>query len=205
MITDIDIEKLKKIFLSKVETATQLVTSIIQWTNIIGKPTVFPPDTHTHVEADITDLQDYALKSNVLELDNTTAFTPDADYEPATKKYVDDNAGGGFFNKLDATTAPTVNDDSGEGYSVGSVWIDITNDLIYQATDVTVGSAVWKCLSSVILDDAPSDGETYGRKDGLWAQIITGGILASLVMSPSIEDDQQLTITAFISTAITWV
>lgn len=31
-----------------------------------------------------------ALKSNVLELDNVDAFTPDADYEPATKKYVDD-------------------------------------------------------------------------------------------------------------------
>ena len=41
------------------------------------------------------DLSTLALKSNVLELDNTTAFTPDADYEPATKKYVDDNAGGG--------------------------------------------------------------------------------------------------------------
>ena len=31
------------------------------------------------------------LEANVLQLDNTTAFTPDADYEPATKKYVDDN------------------------------------------------------------------------------------------------------------------
>ena len=30
-----------------------------------------------------------ALKSNVLELDNTTEFILDADYEPATKKYVD--------------------------------------------------------------------------------------------------------------------
>ena len=37
------------------------------------------------------DLSTYAEKSNVLQLDNTTAFTPDADYEPATKKYVDDN------------------------------------------------------------------------------------------------------------------
>lgn len=46
------------------------------------------------VEADITDLQDYALANNVLALDNTTPFTPDADYEPATKKYVDDNGGG---------------------------------------------------------------------------------------------------------------
>lgn len=40
------------------------------------------------------DLSAYATKANVLELDNTTPFTPDADYEPATKKYVDDNASG---------------------------------------------------------------------------------------------------------------
>lgn len=43
----------------------------------------------------LIDLSPYALKSNVLELDNTNAFTPDTDYEPATKKYVDDNLGGG--------------------------------------------------------------------------------------------------------------
>jgi hypothetical protein len=41
------------------------------------------------------DLSGLAVKTNVLELNNTSAFTPDADYEPATKKYVDDNAGGG--------------------------------------------------------------------------------------------------------------
>lgn len=44
--------------------------------------------------ADSADLSSYALKSNVLELDNTTSFTPDSDYEPATKKYVDDAGGG---------------------------------------------------------------------------------------------------------------
>lgn len=32
-----------------------------------------------------------ADKNNVLLLTNTVPFTPDADYEPATKKYVDDN------------------------------------------------------------------------------------------------------------------
>lgn len=36
-----------------------------------------------------------ADKTNVLELDNTTPFTPTSDYEPATKKYADDNAWGG--------------------------------------------------------------------------------------------------------------
>ncbi|MCK9326034.1 MAG: hypothetical protein M0P69_11140 [Bacteroidales bacterium] len=36
-------------------------------------------------------------KSAVLTKDNTDPFTPDADYEPATKKYVDDNSGGGGY------------------------------------------------------------------------------------------------------------
>jgi len=41
--------------------------------------------------SDIGDLDtNKADKSNVLELDNVDAFTPDEDYEPATKKYVDD-------------------------------------------------------------------------------------------------------------------
>lgn len=41
------------------------------------------------------------------------------------------------------TTAPTINDDSGDGYEVGDIWIDETNDKIYQATDISVGAAVW--------------------------------------------------------------
>ena len=35
-------------------------------------------------------LNGYALKSTVLELNNTVEFIPDNPYEPATKKYVDD-------------------------------------------------------------------------------------------------------------------
>lgn len=35
------------------------------------------------------------IDSNLLKLDNTTPFTPDADYEPATKKYVDDTVASG--------------------------------------------------------------------------------------------------------------
>lgn len=54
----------------------------------------------------------------------------------------------GPLNKLDATTAPTANDDSGDGYAVGSVWIDTTNDLVYQCVDATATAAVWKLLNS---------------------------------------------------------
>jgi hypothetical protein len=54
------------------------------------------------------DLSALAAKANVLELNNTTAFTPDADYEPATKKYVDDNGGGGdlWGDPVDADIIP---------------------------------------------------------------------------------------------------
>lgn len=45
--------------------------------------------------------------------------------------------------KLNATTAPGVSNDNTEGYSVGSRWIDITNDKEYVALDVSTGVAVW--------------------------------------------------------------
>ena len=46
-------------------------------------------------------------------------------------------------NKFDATAAPTVNDDTSAGYSVGSTWIDVTNDKAYNCVDATTGAAVW--------------------------------------------------------------
>lgn len=45
--------------------------------------------------------------------------------------------------KLDATQAPTVNNDVDEGYAVGSCWFDITNDKAYVCLDNTDGAAVW--------------------------------------------------------------
>ncbi|MBA7682262.1 hypothetical protein ES703_90611 [subsurface metagenome] len=45
--------------------------------------------------------------------------------------------------KLDGTQAPTVNNDVDEGYTVGSRWIDITNDKEYVCLDNTDGAAVW--------------------------------------------------------------
>jgi hypothetical protein len=46
--------------------------------------------------------------------------------------------------KYNATTAPTANDDSGDGYSVGSVWIDTTNDKQYVCLDATLNVAIWQ-------------------------------------------------------------
>jgi hypothetical protein len=51
---------------------------------------------------------------------------------------------GARLNKFNATVAPTVNEDSGDGYEVGSEWIDVTADDAYVCLDATVGAAVWK-------------------------------------------------------------
>lgn len=46
-------------------------------------------------------------------------------------------------NNDGAAAAPTVNDDSGDGYAIGSRWLDTTNDKEYVALDVTAAAAVW--------------------------------------------------------------
>ena len=55
-----------------------------------------------------------------------------------------------ILDKLDATVEPTVNDDSGEGYSVGSIWIDVTADNSYICVDSTEGAAVWNKTNSLL-------------------------------------------------------
>lgn len=52
-------------------------------------------------------------------------------------------------NEIAQTTAPTVNDDTGDGYVIGSRWVDTTNDKEYIALDVTSGAAVWKETTAV--------------------------------------------------------
>ena len=58
----------------------------------------------------------------------------------------DATAGGTIYikkSKLDATSAPTVNNDTTEGYEVGSIWCDVTADKGYVCLDKTDGAAVW--------------------------------------------------------------
>lgn len=50
-------------------------------------------------------------------------------------------------NNFVATAAPGVGDDSDDGYTVGSRWLDTTNDRSYVLIDATVGAAVWQLTS----------------------------------------------------------
>ena len=47
-------------------------------------------------------------------------------------------------NNYSATSAPTVDDDSDDGYAVGSKWIDTTNNDVWHCVDATVGAADWE-------------------------------------------------------------
>jgi len=50
----------------------------------------------------------------------------------------------GKLNNYTATTNPTINDDSADGYGIGSVWFNQTLGGVYFCFDATVGAAVWK-------------------------------------------------------------
>ena len=58
------------------------------------------------------------LPNLVLMKDNATAFTPTADYQPATKKYVDDAAGGGGTTIVLSSSQPS-------GLKAGDYWYQI--------------------------------------------------------------------------------
>lgn len=53
--------------------------------------------------------------------------------------------------KKNATAAPTVNDDTGDGYSYGSIWVDRTNKKSYICVGPTLGAAVWNRLDNEIV------------------------------------------------------
>lgn len=86
------------------------------------------------------------------------------------------------LNKLDATAAPGVNDDSGDGYIPGSMWIDVTNDETYFCEDNTLGAAVWKQVGGSVsapLELQISDAATNTVVYPLVVSHITSGTVAT--------------------------
>lgn len=84
-----------------------------------------------------------------------------------------------FKNKLDATTDPAANDDSAAGYEPGSKWLNTSSNEWFICSDPTAGDAKWEPLSLsaddlgalAVVDDSPTDGESYGRKNGAWGKV----------------------------------
>jgi hypothetical protein len=92
-------------------------------------------------------------------------------------------------NNISASDAPDANDDTGSGYTIGSVWLDLTNDKAYIALDVTSTAAVWNAMGG----GAPSTvNYLVGTADGgLSAEIVVGtapgGELGNTWASPTVD------------------
>jgi len=86
--------------------------------------------------ADVTDATNVASAGAIMDGDFTVA-------EGFMKK----NSAGVYEalkSNMSAAVAPTVNEDNGDGYVVGSRWLDTTADKEYICLDMTIGAAVWK-------------------------------------------------------------
>lgn len=71
------------------------------------------------------------------------------------------------LNKFDATADPTVNDDAGDGYTVGSQWHNTNNSTVWFCLDASAGAAAWEDVTS---DGTPSvQVESFDTGDSDWS------------------------------------
>lgn len=121
------------------------------------------------------------VASNYLSKTNTTEYTPTSDYNPSTKKYVDDKIGNIDFSALETqinsnTELIDTKANSTDVYTksevdtkVSNISIITDNTLSSTSTNPVQNKVINAALSRKI-EDAPSDSNEYVRKDGAWVQ-----------------------------------
>lgn len=92
----------------------------------------------------------------------------------------------GVKHKLNATAAPTTGDDDADGYSAGSMWVDVTNDTAHICLDASTGAAVWQELGAFTGPGSSTDNAIV-RWDG------TGGNTLQNT-GVTIDDNNKLTL-----------
>lgn len=112
-----------------------------------------------------------------------------------------DNAGNKYsflptpLDNLTATTDPTVNDDSSEGYSVKSYWFNQVSEETFVLLDATVGAAKW-VKTSLTVDELGS----MALQDAS-AVAITGGTISGVTITGYQLEDATLTALAGLTIA----
>lgn len=102
---------------------------------------------------------------------------------------------GTLKSNLSATTAPTANEDSGDGYAVGSTWINVTTDEAYVCLDATVGAAVWENTTATATGD-PVDASyvVMGLNGTLTAERVLQGSVNQVVVTDNYPGSQTVTL-----------
>lgn len=77
-----------------------------------------------------------------------------------------------LLSNLNATTDPGINNDTTEGYAIGSLWINVQDDKVFRCVDNTDGAAIWRRLdlnydSLHVLIDGGGSAITTGIKQYL--------------------------------------
>lgn len=98
-------------------------------------------------------------------------------------------------NKFDATANPTVNDDSGEGYSPGSKWHNITSEEAFVCIDASEGAAVWATTTLEIEDLGTAAVQSVGTSSGNVPQLDGNGKIVSAVLALEINPQTGTTYT----------
>ena len=91
-----------------------------------------------------------------LDVNNTTSVTgqlrienggTEANNAAAARSNLELDPIASIKHTLSATSAPTVNDDTGDNYEPGSFWIDQSNSDAYICLDNSSGAAIWKKIT----------------------------------------------------------
>lgn len=81
----------------------------------------------------------------------------------------------GVKHNISASTNPGTGDDSADGYSPGSLWVNTTADTAYVCLDATAGAAVWQVIGSV--SSVPAATVPRGHIDGLVLAFSSGSVI----------------------------
>lgn len=110
-----------------------------------------------------TNLNAKANASAVLTKTNTTAFTPTGDYQPATKKYVDDKVVGPISVSVPTASWSTQADSSGSSYYYKKITVSGTKSTGQPLVDVVLPSnsvseamkalEAYRCVDKIVVGD----------------------------------------------------
>jgi len=94
-----------------------------------------------------------------------------------------------ILDKLDATAPPDANEDTGDGYAPGSVWVDVTNDKAYVCIDATSTAAIWEQITGALFNVGDDTAPQLGGSLDVNSQSIVSIASGDIAITPDTTGD----------------